>query len=51
MMGVFKIVEIIVETMLDYAVVEALMLSPLQVSFAVVLGMTGFGAADFLDFL
>ncbi len=51
MMGVFKVIEIIVETMLDGAVPEALMLSPLQVSFAVVLGLTGFGAANFLDFL
>lgn len=51
MMGIFKVIEIIVETMLDGAVPEALMLSPLQVSFAVVLGLTGFGADDFLDFL
>lgn len=51
MMGVFKVIEIIVETMLDGMVPEALMLSPLQVSFAVVLGLTGFGAANFLDFL
>ncbi len=51
MMGVFKVIEIIVETMLDKAVEEALLLSPLQVSFAVVLGLTGFGAANFLDFL
>lgn len=51
MMGIFKVIEIIVETMLDGAVPEALMLSPLQVSFAVVLGLTGFGAANFLDFL
>lgn len=51
MMGVFKVIEIIVETMLDNNVEEALLLSPLQVSFAVVLGLTGFGAANFLDFL
>ena len=51
MMGIFKVIEIIVETMLDGMVPEALMLSPLQVSFAVVLGLTGFGAANFLDFL
>jgi hypothetical protein len=31
MMGIFKVIEIIVETMLDGAVPEALMLSPLQV--------------------
>lgn len=50
-MGVFKVIEIIVETYIDKAVEEALLLSPLQVSFAVVLGLTGFGAANFLDFL
>jgi hypothetical protein len=51
MMGVFKVVEIVVEGELEKSVSEALMLSPLQVSFAVVLGLTGFGAANFLDFL
>jgi hypothetical protein len=51
MMGVFKVVEIVVEGELEKSVTEALMLSPLQVSFAVVLGLTGFGAANFLDFL
>ena len=51
MMGVFKVVEIVTETELEKSVSEALMLSPLQVSFAVVLGLTGFGASNFLDFL
>ena len=51
MMGVFKVVEIVVEGELEKSVSEALMLSPLQVSFAVVLGLTGFGAANFFAFL
>jgi hypothetical protein len=51
MMGVFKVVEIVVEGELEKSVSEALMLSTLQVSFAVVLGLTGFGADNFLDFL
>ena len=37
--------------MLDNAVQEALLLCPLQVSFNVVIGLTGLGAANFFIFV
>ena len=51
MSAVFLVMQTIVETMLDNAVQEALLLCPLQVSFNVVIGLTGLGAANFFIFV
>ena len=46
-----RVLTAMAETFMDKAVVDALMLSPLQVSFSVVIGLTGFGAPNFFVFL
>jgi hypothetical protein len=51
MSGVFLVMQTIVETMIDNAIQEALLLCPLQVSFNVVIGLTGLGAANFFIFV
>jgi len=51
MSGVFLVMQTIVETMIDDAIQEALLLCPLQVSFNVVLGLVGLGAENFFVFV
>lgn len=51
MSGVFLVMQTIVETMIDNSIQEALLLCPLQVSFNVVIGLTGLGAANFFIFV
>ena len=51
MIGIMRVVQIMAETVMEKAIGEILLMSPLNVSFGVMQGLITFGASNFLDFL
>lgn len=51
MIGLMKVVQIVIENIIERVLCEALLVSPLSVSIGVMQGLVTFGASNFLDFL